>query len=63
MEIEDGKIRVIDDYSFNLGKEIAIEKACVFLKNYRQDTPDGTAYIAGIVNDKTIEDFREFMQE
>lgn len=63
MEFEDGKIRVIDDYSFNLGKEIAIEKGCVFLKNYRQDTPDGTGYIAGIVNDKTIEDFREFMQE
>lgn len=40
-----------------------IEKGCVFLKNYRQDTPDGTGYIAGIVNDKTIEDFREFMQE
>ena len=40
-----------------------IDKGCVFLKNYRQDTPDGTGYIAGIVNDKTIEDFREFMQE
>ena len=38
-----------------------IEKACEFLKSYRQDTCDGTGYIAGIVNDKTIEDFRKYM--
>ena len=38
-----------------------IEKACEFLKSYRQDTPDGFGYIAGIVNDKTIEDFRKYM--
>ena len=30
-----------------------IEKACEFLKSYRQDTPDGFGYIAGIVNDET----------
>jgi hypothetical protein len=39
-----------------------IEKACDFLKSYRQDTYDGTGYIAGIVNDKTIEDFKTFMK-
>ena len=39
-----------------------IEKACEFLKSYRQDTHDGLGYIAGIVNDKTIEDFRKYMK-
>lgn len=39
-----------------------IKKACEFLKSYRQDTPDGFGYIAGIVNDKTIEDFRNYMK-
>ena len=38
-----------------------IEKAVEFLKSYRQDTFDGRGYIAGIVNDKTIEDFRKYM--
>lgn len=40
-----------------------IEKACRWLKSYRQDTHDGMGYIAGIVNDKTIEDFRKAMEE
>ena len=40
-----------------------IEKACEFLKSYRQDTPDGFGYIAGIVNDETIEDFKQYMQD
>jgi len=39
-----------------------IEKACKFLKSYRQDISGGIAYIAGIVNDKTIEDFRNYMK-
>ena len=39
-----------------------IEKACEFLKSYRQDTPDGCGYIAGIVNDKTIDDFKKYMK-
>ena len=39
-----------------------IEKACEFLKSYRQNTYDGTGYIAGVVNDKTIEDFRNYMK-
>lgn len=40
-----------------------IEKACEFLKSYRQDTPDGFGYIPGIVNNKTIEDFVKYMEE
>ena len=40
-----------------------IEKACEWLKSYRQDTPDGTGYIAGIVNDKTIEEFRKIYRK
>ena len=39
-----------------------IEKACKFLKSYRQDTNDGMGYIAGIINDKTIEDFKNYMK-
>ena len=39
-----------------------IEKACEFLKSYRQDTYDGMGYIAGIVNDETIEDFKKYME-
>ena len=42
---------------------VFIEKACEFLKSYRQDTSDGIGYIAGIVNDKTIEDFKKYMEE
>ena len=44
-------------------KQELIDKACEWLKQYRQDTPDGTGYVAGIVNDKTIEDFRKAMEE
>ena len=39
-----------------------IEKACEFLKSYRQYTPDGMGYIAGIVNDETIDEFRNYMK-
>lgn len=39
-----------------------IEKACEFLKSYRQYTPDGTGYIAGIINYKTIDDFVNYMK-
>lgn len=49
--------------AFVKGYHKAIEDACEWLKSYRQDTPDGTGYIAGIVNDKTIEDFRSAMEE
>lgn len=44
-------------------KKLLIEKTCEFLKSYRQDTPDGAGYIAGIVNDKTIEDYKEYIKE
>lgn len=44
-------------------KDALIEKACKFLKSYRQDTFDGCGYIAGIVSDKTIEDFRKYMEK
>lgn len=40
-----------------------IDKVCEFLKSYRQDTPDGLGYIAGIVNDKTIEDLRRYLEK
>lgn len=53
--------------AFKTGAEWAdktmIDKACEWLKKYRQDTYDGTGYIAGIVNDKTIEDFRKAMEK
>jgi hypothetical protein len=39
-----------------------IEKACDFLRYYRQDTLDGTGYVAGVVNDKTIEAFKCYMK-
>ena len=42
-----------------IAREEMIAKAYEWLKSYRQDTPDGTGYIAGIVNDKTIEDFKK----
>ena len=43
--------------------EAWLDKACEFLKSYRQETPDGIGYIAGIVNDETIKDFRKYMEE
>lgn len=50
-----------DDIEY-IRKDAFIEEACDFLKSYRQDTCDGTGYIASIVNDKTIEDFRKYME-
>ena len=44
-------------------KQELLDKVCEWLKSYRQETPDGTGYIAGIVNDKTIEDLRKAMEE
>ena len=40
-----------------------LDKVCEWLKSYRQETHDGTGYIAGIVNDKTIEDLRKAMEQ
>ena len=39
-----------------------LEKACEWLKSYRQETSDKTGYIAGIVNDETIEQFKNYME-
>ena len=52
-----------DPDAYKQGYEDAFDKACEFLKSYRQETPDGMGYIAGIVNDETIEDFRKYMEE
>lgn len=53
--------------AFKAGAEWAdrtmLDKVCEWLKSYRQDTHDGTGYIAGIVNDKTIEDLRKTMKK
>ena len=43
-------------------KDAFIEKAAEFLKSYRQEIYDGVGYIAGIVNDETIEDFKNYMK-
>lgn len=56
------------DYTDNIKIEyirtdVFIEKACDFLRSYRQNTCDGMGYIAGIVNDKTIEDFKNYMKK
>lgn len=56
------KQRVQWDLYLNIKKEL-LDKVCEWLKSYRQETHDGTGYIAGIVNDKTIEDLRKAMEE
>lgn len=40
-----------------------IEKTEKFLKSYRRETPDGTGYISGIIDDKMIEDFRKYIKD
>lgn len=50
-----------DDIEY-IRTDVFIKKACKFLKSYRQDTLDGLGYIPGIVNDKTIEDFRKYIE-
>ena len=40
-----------------------INKVCDYLKTYRRDIEDGAGYIAGIIDDKTIEDVRKLMEE
>lgn len=46
-----------------IAKDAFIEKAEKFLKSYRRETPDGIGYIAGIIDNKTIEDFKKYMEE
>ena len=50
------KLYIIKDKNEN-----KIDKVCDYLKTYRRDTEDGTGYIAGIIDDKTIEDVRNLM--
>lgn len=40
-----------------------LEKACEWLKSYRQETSDKTGYIAGVVNGETIEQFKNYMSK
>lgn len=42
--------------------DVFIKRACEFLKSYRQEIYNGMGYIAGIVNDETIEDFKNYMK-
>lgn len=56
-------IKYADDDIEYIRTDAFIEKVCEFLKSYRQDTPDGIGYISGIINDKTIEDFKNYMKE
>lgn len=59
--------QVAYEFGFQQGAEWAdktmLDKVCEWLKSYRQDTYDGTGYIAGIVNDKTIEDLRKAIEQ
>ena len=61
IEVKDANEALRTEYE--KGRADVIEKAYKFLKSYRQDTLDGAGYIAGIMNDKTIEDFRKAMEE
>lgn len=36
---------------------------CEFLKTYRQESYDGTGYVEGIINDKTIDDFKNMFNQ
>lgn len=58
---ENDRIPTFSD-AIEITRKEMIEKACEWLKSYRQDISDGTGYIAGVVNDKTIEDFKEYMK-
>lgn len=40
-----------------------IDKAVKWLKSYRRVTSDGMGYIAGVIDDTSIEDFRKAMEE
>lgn len=51
----------IENYVEYVNKGNFIDKACEWLKSYRQDTSDGAGYIPGIINDETIEDFKKVM--
>ena len=50
-----------DDVEY-IRKSAFIEKAEKFLKSYRRETPDKTGYISGIIDDKMIKDFENYMK-
>ena len=50
-------------YAIKEKYENMIDKVCDYLKTYRRDAYDGMGYIAGIIDDKTIEDVRKLMEE
>ena len=57
------KVEILDElYGIKEKYESMINKVCDYLKTYRRDTEDGTGYIAGIIDDKTIEDVRKLME-
>lgn len=56
------KVELLDElYAIKEKYESMVNKVCDYLKTYRRDTEDGTGYIAGIIDDKTIEDVRNLM--
>ena len=43
-------------------REQMVKETIDFLKSYRRETPDKTGYIAGIIDDTTIEDYRKLWE-
>ena len=52
----------IENFVEYVPSDALIEKAEKFLKAYRRETADGTGYIAGIVDDRMIEEFKNYMK-
>jgi hypothetical protein len=44
-------------------REQMLKETIDFLKSYRRETPDKTGYIAGIIDDTTIEDYRKLWED
>lgn len=44
-------------------REQMMKETIDFLKSYRRETPDKTGYIAGIIDDTTIEDYRKLWED
>ena len=61
-DYNDAMVTPLEGDTMYVREDAFIEKACEFLKSYRQEIYDGLGYIAGIVNDKTIEDFKKYME-
>lgn len=62
-DYNDAMVTPLEGDTVYVREDAFIEKACDFLKSYRQVTPDGFGYIAGTINDKTIEDFKKAMRQ